>query len=432
MEIEKYDLAVIGSGPAGYVAAIEAAQAGKTVVLFEKENLGGVCLNKGCIPTKTIIASAEKYKALSHMADFGINVENYSLDFSKVMERKNSVIEKLRKSLETLIKSNGVKIVMQEAVKDKKLSEERKTLVYKTSTDEYFEAEKAIISIGSKPREIKGLEFDHKFILNSDDILNLTTLPTNITIVGSGAIGTEWARIFASFGVNVSVVELAEKLIPNADGEISKRVERLFKSEKINFYTSNSIKKIDGKKVILQNDKEIETDIILVATGRVPNSYELSEGETLVGDAAGEIQLAHYASKQATNLVKNWYKGEQSNKFLTPAVIYGYPEIAWVGETEESLTKKNIEYETKTYLMSSLGKARADGDTTGFIKVIADKNKEYILGAHIICKEASAILHQFSILMENKIKIKDAVASVCFAHPTYSEGVSDVLTQFLK
>jgi dihydrolipoamide dehydrogenase len=209
---EKFDFGIIGAGPAGYSAAIRASQLGKSVVLFEKENLGGVCLNKGCIPTKAFLHSADVYNSLKKISNFGINIENYSLDFEKVAERKEKTVEKLRKSLEMLLKSYDIEIVYGEAKVEGKMAGGQEGKFFISANNEAYECVNILVATGAEPKCVGGFEFDHEFILSSDDVLNLKSLPQKMLIAGSGAIGIEWARIFSSFGVEVSVVEIADKL----------------------------------------------------------------------------------------------------------------------------------------------------------------------------------------------------------------------------
>lgn len=412
---KQYDFGIVGSGPAGYTAAIRAAQLGKSVVLFEKEFLGGVCLNKGCIPTKTFLHCADVYNSLKKVVNLGINIENYSLDFSKATERKEKTVEKLRKSLEMLLKSYEIEIINAEAkIKGQNLIE---------ANGEEFECANILIATGSEPKCVGGFKFDHEFILSSDDILNLKSLPQKVVIAGSGAIGIEWARIFSSFGVEVSIVEIADKLLPLADIEISERLLRTFKMARIKAFLSTSIKEIKDKKVTLSNGDILEPDFVLFATGRGVNELEQSENFPKIGDCAKGIQLAHFASHQGVQIVENIVLDKAIKEFLVPAVVYGSPEIAWVGKTEAEL--EGADYKKSVFPMSALGKAHADGDLEGFIKILADKDG-IILGAHIIGAEASALIHQLSIPMQNGLKVED-LKHCCFAHPTYSEGVYEAL-----
>ena len=412
--METFDYGIIGGGPAGYTTALYLATQGKSVVLFEKDEIGGTCLNRGCIPTKILLHVAELYQSFKTAEKFGIYAENITFDYEKVAEHKNKIVEKLRKSLELAIKKSGINVVKESA---KVVSDN----LIKASGEEYS-CSKIVVATGSKPRELKGLEFDHDFILSSDDILNLTKLPEKMVIVGSGAIGIEFARILSAFGVEITLVELASRLVPLADWEVSKRVERQFKMKKIKFYTETSIKSIENKVVTLSNDEKIEPDCILVATGRVcadDNKYE-QNNVSIIGDASAEIQLAHYAVSQAKKLVFDI----PYDKDLIPSVIYGSPEIAWVGEVEKQ--DADTEFKKVVFPISALGKAHADDSIDGFIKILAKDNK--IVGASIISNEASALIQQITIAIQNNISI-DKLKEVCFAHPTYSEGIMEGIMQ---
>ncbi len=259
---------------------------------------------------------------------------------------------------------------------------------------------------------------DWNLTINSDDILNLEQLPKSILIIGSGAIGIEWARIFSNFGVETTVLELAPHLLPLADIEVSKRIERIFKSNKIQFYTETSVQSIENKIVTLSNGKIIEPEIILAATGRVPNITNRIDGVKYIGDTAGEIQLAHYAIKQALESVNNI----PFKKDLTPSVVYGTPEIAWVGKREQDL--EGQEFKKSNILISALGKSHCDGATDGFIKLLEQDRK--IIGAHIVSVEASALIQQITIAIQNNISV-EKLKETCFAHPTYSEGIFECL-----
>ena len=243
-------------------------------------------------------------------------------------------------------------------------------------------------------------------------------MPKSVLIVGSGAIGIEWARIFSNFGVETTIVELAPHLLPLADTEVSKRVERIFKTNKIKFYTKNYVAKIENNIVTLSSGETLNPELILVAIGREPNSQEKINGVSYIGDEAGEIQLAHYAIKQAIEKTENI----PYRKDLIPSVVYGEPEIAWVGKREQDL--EGEEYKKSMVLISALGKSHCDNSTEGFIKLLTQENK--IVGAHIVSKEASSLLQQILIAMQNNITI-DQLKEICFAHPTYSEGIFEAL-----
>lgn len=409
--MEEFDLGIIGAGPAGYTAALHGASTGKKVVLFEKNEIGGVCLNKGCIPTKAILHVSEVYNRIKKCSDYGISVSDVHFDYSVVLERKNKIIEKLRKGIELALKNSKVTVVKSEA----EILSEHEIL----SDNTVYSCKKIICAGGASPKIIKGLEFDDEFLLSSDDILNLDTLPKSVLIAGSGAIGLEWARIMSNFGVETVLIELAPHLLPAADIEVSKRVERILKSQNIKYYTNTSIQKIEGKTVTLSNNEVLNPEIVLVAAGRTPCIPDKKfDGVSYIGDMAGEIQLAHYAIKQAVETVDFI----PFNKNLTPFVIYGTPEIAWAGKREQDLEAGT--YQKSLTLISSLGKAHCDNETEGFIKILVQNNK--IIGAHIVSSEASSILQQLLIAMQFGIG-PDKLKEVCFPHPTYSEGIFEGL-----
>lgn len=411
---QQFDLGIIGGGPAGYTAAFQARSKGLSVVLFEKDKVGGVCLNRGCIPTKAILHSAELYEEMKSATELGITAENLSFDYSKVVERKDKIVEKLRKSLELSLKNSGVVVVNAEAKITPHTMKDGENQVF--ANEEIYECKKIITATGSKPRDFYGLRFDHKFILSSDDILNLKTLPKSIVIIGSGAIGIEWARILSAFDVEVTIVEMADHLLPLADIEVSKRVERIFKSKKIKFYTSNGVEKIENQNVTLKSGETLTPELVLLATGRTPQPIE--NCDICIGDACGKIQLAHFAIKQAVAEIANI----EFNENLVPSVVYGCPEIAWIGKREQDLEEGN--YKKSNILISALGKSHCDNCSDGFIKILSQEGK--IVGAHIVSKEAASLIQEITIAMQNNIAIDD-LKKVCFAHPTYSEGIFECL-----
>lgn len=443
--VNMFDIGIIGAGPAGYSAAIRASQLGLKVVLFEKEFVGGTCLNRGCIPTKTILHSVNVYSQMKNANKLGILADNVSFDFAKIQERQKSVSEKIRKNLFNLIKSYGVEIVESIA----SIEDEHHIVANNNS----YEVKNIIIATGSKPNNIKfNGNYESDFVKNSDDILNLTELPKSVLIVGSGAIGVEWTRIFSALGVKVIVVDMAEKLIPPADTDVSDRVARLFKRNRIEFYTSTTISSIENKTVKLSNDKSFEVDFVMLGAGRLPvldfgkissslkiEKYIVSdenfktnyENIYAIGDVNGASMLAHSAVKQAEEVIDYIleHKNCSFDKNLVPSVIYGTPEIAWVGKTEFELQKDNIEYKKSVFPVSALGKAYAEDKIEGFIKILATDTQ--ILGAHIISEEASALIQQIAIAMNNNILPKDML-KVIYAHPTYSEGVSEAIAGLYK
>jgi len=401
-----YDYGVIGAGPAGFTTAFIAAKKGKSVILFEKDKVGGTCLNKGCIPTKTIMHTADLYKDAKNAENIGIIANDVKFDFAKVMEHKNKVVEMLRNGLTKALQEKGVEIVNKEA----------KVIADKTieADGEEYSCEKIIVATGSEPKPLKDYPFDGEFILNSDDLFELNQAPKSVLIVGAGAEGIEWARIFNDLECEVTVVEAASRPLSIADEEISKYVERLFKTRKIALKTSTTIDKIENKQVILSNGDVLNPDFVLVAIGRNVIKPQLDGKTTIIGDACGQLMLANFAMYQARALVS----GIRFDNVFVPSVIYGTPEIAWIGANEQDLPLGS--YQKSVFPVRILGKAHCDNEIEGFIKVLTYENK--IIGAHIISKEASALIHQFAIAMQNEISVEE-LKKVCFAHPTYSEGV---------
>ncbi|MDD3236974.1 MAG: dihydrolipoyl dehydrogenase [Candidatus Gastranaerophilales bacterium] len=431
-----FDIGVIGSGPAGYSAAIRAAQKGLKVVVFEKDKVGGTCLNKGCIPTKTMIKNADTITEIRNALNFGIEVDIKNIDEGKMNDKKNILVEKIRKSLTQLISSYGIEIVEGEAI--------IKSNNEISAAGNIYECKNIIIATGSKPNIFK-FEGTYKkdFILTSDDILKMNKYPDNIMIVGSGAIGIEWTRIFSQLGKKVTLIELAENLIPQADIDVSVRIERIFKKNKIEYCKSTSIKNIDEKTVTLTNDKIYTPDAILLATGRSANlpqsdieikyskfidingNYQTNhENIYAIGDINGLSMLAHSAIYQAICLVDYITENKQNSfdKKLVPAIIYGYPEVAWIGEKEQDLQEGT--YKKVSVPIAALGKANTDGKTEGFIKILATEEK--ILGAHIISEEASAMIQEFAIAMANNMPPK-AISKAIHGHPTYAEGIFEAI-----
>ncbi len=408
-----YNIGIVGAGPAGYTAALHAAKRGFSVVLFEKDAVGGVCLNRGCIPTKAILHSAEVFEEIRTAQELGIEVDGAKVDFGKVIERKNQIVAKLRKSLELMIKNSKIVVVNAKA----EIADKNTVL----ANGEEYHFDKIICATGSEPKIIRGMEFDHEKILSSDDVLNLTELPKNIVIVGSGAIGIEWARIFSGFGVEVTVVEAAENLLPMADIDVAKRIERLFKLKKIKFFKGIGVDRIENAEsciVYLSNGEVLEAEKVLVAVGREVKNKDCIEGVNYIGDVCCEIQLAHYAIKQAVEVIDEI----PFDKNFVPSVVYGNPEIAWFGKREQDLEQGS--YKKSNLLISALGKSQCDNAVDGFIKILTQDNQ--IVGVHIISKEASSLIQELIIVAQNGISA-DKLKEICFAHPTYSEGIFEAL-----
>lgn len=437
-----YDIAIIGAGPGGYVAAIKAAQLGAKVALIEKENLGGTCLNWGCVPTKAILASIDRFADAKKLAKFGITAENISLDYEKVSERKDLTVQKIRKNLTQLIKSYNIDIIEGNAkIKDKN------NIIVEGHSTTHVECKNIIIATGSMPVSLPNINIDHKFILDTNDILALNKLPESVLIIGSGASGIEWSRIFSHAGKKVTLVELAPRLSPMFDGSCSERIERLFKRTKIDYYYNTKIERIEEKSVILTNGKKIEPEIIFLAAGRAPNIEieginELNltlNGKYIdvnnnmqtnipnvyaIGDVNGKLLLAHVASHQGIIAVEHILKGKEGhlNYDSVPKIVYGSPEICSLGLTEEELKLKSIPYLSNTFLIGGVGKSLIEDEIDGFIKVLATNDK--ILGVHIVAKNGDFLIQQAAIAMNNGLT-PEQLKNTVFAHPTVSEAMHE-------
>ncbi|MEI7475122.1 MAG: dihydrolipoyl dehydrogenase [bacterium] len=438
-----YDIAIIGAGPGGYVAAIKAAQLGAKVALVEREYMGGTCLNWGCIPTKAVLASVDRFVEAKKLAKFGITAENISIDYQKVSERKTATVEKIRKSLTQLVNSYNIDIIEGTA----SIKDTHHLVVKNNENITEIEFKNLIIATGSTPVSLPGLTVDHKFIFDTNDILSLDKLPESVLIVGSGASGIEWARIFSNMGKKVTVVEVGSKLAPMLDNSCSERVERLFKRSKIDYYYSTHVEKIEDKKVILANHKLIEPEIIFLAAGRAPvvNIEGLKEtgldfnGKFIdvdnnmrtnidniyaIGDVTGKLLLAHVASHHAIIAVEHIMQGKEGHFDYdsVPKIVYGTPEICSVGLTEEEIKAKSIPYLSNTFMIGGVGKSVIEDEIDGFIKVLATKDK--ILGVHLVAKNGDFLIQQAAIAMNNGLS-PDQLKHTVFAHPTVSEALHE-------
>ncbi len=434
MGCELKKVGIIGGGPAGYALALKLAMGGVYACVFEKNDLGGTCLNKGCIPTKSILYNANLINKSKNLTRFGLKIDASELDFSQIVENKDKIVGKLNKSLELLLKSYGIEIVKDEVISfgSGKID---------TSSNSYnFDA--IVLATGTKPSVLKGIECDNKFVFDSDGILNLTKLPKSIAIVGSGAIGIEWSRIFADLGVEVTLIEAMACILPMADYDVSSRVERILKKKRVKIEKGVTLKSLIKNKLELSNGKIIEPQSILVAVGRLPvlpkndlglkvhkgflcvdeNFMTSQKNIYAIGDINGLSLLAHSATHQAIELSQ--YLLEQKtpdfSKKIIPSVVYGTPEVAWFGQREQDLIECNAQYKRVLFPVSAVGKAHADEEIEGFIKLLV--NGEKLLGVHIVAPEAASLLMQFLILKENNLSYK-LLHNVVFPHPTFSEAV---------
>ncbi len=424
----KHDLAIIGSGPCGYVAAIRAAQLGIKVSVFEKEHVGGVCLNWGCIPTKALSATAGVLANIQRSAEFGINIKGFDIDFSKAQERKNNIIKKLSSGIEMLFKARKIELVRTKAELGK------------------IDAKNILIATGSSPFQLPGMEFDGKSILSSTDMLELKSIPKSIVIVGGGVIGCEFASIFRQFGSEITIVEMMERLLPTEDEEISKKIEQIFKRKGIKICTGTKVEKIENNNVTLSSGDTVSGEKVLVSIGRVPNSEGL-DGITrdnkgwikvdenfrtnvkniyAAGDVIGGILLAHVASREGICAVEAMVGRNTGIDYnVIPSCIFTSPEIASVGMTEAKARADGLDVKARKFLFSAIGKAHVSGETEGFIKLVVDNKTDKILGAQLIGPHVTELVAEISPCIQFNIT-SEKLASVIHAHPTLSEAIQEV------
>jgi len=427
--MNRYDLAIIGSGPCGYVAAIRAAQLGLKTCIFEEDRIGGVCLNWGCIPTKVFSASAITLYNIERASEFGVNVRGFDLDFSKVYERKESIVKKLSMSVEMLLKARKLEIIKEKA-------EIKTPTIIKTASLE-IEAMNILIATGSIPFELPNIPFDHTSILSSTDILELKTIPKSLIIVGGGVIGCEFASIFRSFGSEITIIEAMEQLLPNEDEEIARKVEQIFKKRGIKVLTNTKIDKIDkGDKALIcvgrsPNSKGLGIEGLAIETNKgwikVDGSYRTSVNNIYAaGDIKGGMLLAHLASKEGISCVEGICESKHSVDYnVVPSCIFTHPEIASVGLNEKTAKAKGLDVKARKFLFSGIGKSHVIGETDGFIKLVADAKTDRILGSQIIGPHATELIAEISVCVQFGIT-SEKLASVIHAHPTLSEIICEV------
>ena len=443
--MDKFDVCVIGAGPGGYVAAINAGRTGKKVVLIEKAEYGGTCLNVGCIPTKTLIASAEALETAKHAADFGVSINGeVSFDWTAMQQRKNSVVEKLRNGIGSLLKNANVEVICGNAE-----FQNSKTIKVKSATgdEKVIEAEKTIVATGSKPA-MPGFIPKSSHVLDSTDMLNIQEVPKSIIILGGGVIGCEFACLLNTLGTQVTVVEMLDTLLPGQDIEVSKQIAREMKKSKIKVMTGKPLENIsvDENGVTgTVKGKEITADYLLVSIGRLPVTDGLNpeaagiavnekgfievddkcqtnvENIYAIGDVTGRIQLAHLASAMAVTAAENACGSDTTFcDCLVPGCIFTSPEIGSVGLTQEQCAELNIETRIGKFPYAALGKSMAINETAGFCKIIADAKTDKIVGVHIIGAHATDLIAE-AVTAINKGTTAEELGKAIHAHPTLGE-----------
>ena len=427
-----YDLAIIGAGWAGFNASLKARQSGLKVILIDKSLLGGTCLNLGCIPTKTLIQSAKVFSLVKKSSDFGINVPIPAVDFLKIQERKDKIIQQLRTGMQQMLK--GIDYLPGEArlVSNQEIRVSEKTI----------SAKNILISTGSRPYELPQFKFDGKKILSSNEIISLKEIPGSLLIIGGGVIGCEFASLFSQLGTKVTIVEKMPQLLPGEDREIAKKIETIFKKKGIKVNTNT-----DALAFITA-----DFDLTLVCVGRKPQTeslgledlgVNLDKGRIIVddylntnisniyaaGDCCAKIMLAHFAAYQGVRVAFNLAypdKRQVLTAHSIPSCIFTDPEIASIGLNEDKALSLGQDIAIHRFDFLASGMARILGETEGFIKIISDNKTGVVLGAAIIGPRATELIGILTLAIERRLNIKDLQETV-FAHPTLSESITEAL-----
>lgn len=441
--MKNYDIIVVGGGPGGYVAAIKGAQLGAKVALIEKEVVGGICLNHGCIPTKAIIKSAKTYKSLKSVAEFGItNSGEVGFDWSAIIKRKNGIVKQLTGGVAFLLKKNGVDVYngYAEVISGNEVK----------VNDENLKTKNVIIATGASAiiPPIPGVKeaYENKVLVTSKELLQIETAPKNLVIIGGGVIGIEFAAIFNSFGSKVTIIEKMETILPSMDADVRAAYAKRLKADGIDVLTKAEVKSVNQTKVTYLLDgveQTIDSSLILMAVGTKANLFgveklnlKVERGNIItneylqtnlpnvyaIGDVNGKYMLAHVASHEGIIAVEHILKkGHNKMRYdRIPSCVYGSPEIAAIGLTEDQVKEHKIEYKVSKIPLAAVGKALCDGEKEGFIKLIVDKKHLEVLGCHIYAYNATELIAEFAVAMEAEATAH-TIAHAIHPHPTLSE-----------
>ena len=450
-----YDVAIIGSGPGGYVAAIRCAQLGMKTALVEKySTLGGTCLNVGCIPSKSLLDSSHHYEdAQKHFAEHGIEIEGeIKINFKQMIDRKASVVEQTTKGIDYLMNKNNIDIFegLGSYIDATHIKIEGKDT-------QIIEAKNSIIATGSKPGTLPFISLDKERVITSTEALKLKEIPKHLVIIGGGVIGLELGQVYCRLGAKVSVIEYADRITPIMDAGLSKELMKVMKKQGVKFFLSHGVNKVSRKgdvvKITAKNKKGLEVhfegDYCLVSVGRKPYTSGLNTGAAgvqlneqgqvivdnnlqttaaniyAIGDVVRGAMLAHKAEEEGV-MVAELLSGQKPHidYNLVPNVIYTWPEVASVGKTEEQLKEAGTSYKTGQFPMRALGRARASMDTDGFVKILADTQTDEVLGVHIIGARAADLIAEAVTAMEFRASAED-IARMSHSHPTYAEAIKE-------
>jgi len=445
--MEQYDIIIVGGGPGGYVAAIKAGQSGKKVALIEKDNVGGVCLNWGCIPTKAMLKTAKVYKQFLNAEKYGLDITNkdITIDLAKIKKRKDKIVLRLTTGVKGLLKKAGVRVIDGFGNVIDSTTVEVNNEVLKTTN--------LILATGAHPfiPNIKGLSeaFELNKALTSKELLDLDVLPSSLVIIGGGVIGVEFATLYSNLGTKVTIIEQAPMLLSAIDDEIRKAYIKLLKNKNLTIVTEGMVTKINDNTVTYKKNNiniEVEYDKVLISIGTRPNlkGIENLKLETTkigvvtnnkletnipsvyaIGDMNGKMMLAHVASAEGIIAVENILgKNSEINYNRVPYGIYGFPEIAYVGLTEREAKQQKLDYKVSVFPLAANGKALAEGESDGFIKIIADKKYGELIGIHILAVHATDIISEAVTTMELEGTVYE-IAKAIHPHPTLSEVVME-------
>jgi dihydrolipoamide dehydrogenase len=456
MSENKFDVVVIGSGPGGYVCAIRCAQLGfKTAIVERYMTMGGTCLNVGCIPSKALLDSSERYHETVHShADHGINVQNVELDFDKMMKRVQDVVTQTSGGINYLMDKNNITTFQGHG------SFVDKNTIKVTGTKETIEikTDRTVIATGSKPSSFPGMDVDKKRVITSTEALKLKEVPKHLIVIGGGVIGLELGSAYRRLGSEVSVIEYADSIIGMMDAELGKHLQRVLKKDGVKFYTSHQVlsaKNAGNEAVVIakdmKKDKEVEIkgDYCLISVGRRPYTDNLGlenlgleldqrgrvstnqnletavSGVYAIGDVTDGPMLAHKAEEEGV-FVAEFMAGQapHMNYNLIPGVVYTWPEVASVGPSEEQLKKDGIAYKKGSFPFKALGRARASNESAGLIKVLAHPETDEIMAVHMIGPRCADLIAEAVLAMEYKASAED-IARTCHAHPTYTEAFKE-------
>ncbi|MEA3453966.1 MAG: dihydrolipoyl dehydrogenase [Candidatus Caldatribacteriota bacterium] len=450
--MSEIDVVIIGGGPGGYVSAIKATHLGLKAVLVEKDKLGGVCLNRGCIPTKALVGTAELLNHLQRAEEFGIQVKDYSFDFPAIMKRKEMIAQRLSSGVGQLMKANQVRVVRGEGqIVEPGIVE----VTDAEGKKEVIKTKNIIIATGSKVMRLPIPGIDSEGVITSNEALSLSELPSRILIVGGGVVGIEFAGIFRGLGVEVTAVEMLPRILLPIDEEIARRLTQLLKRKGIEIFTDckvKEIKKVNQNLEVLvsttDREKKLETEKVLLAAGRVPELGNIDvqrlgielDGKAIkvdkkmrtnipgiyaVGDVVGKIMLAHVASREGVIAVENIAGKEVLMDYkVVPNCVFSMPEVASVGLTEEEARKENNNIKVSKFPFMANGKALCMGETEGMVKIIADTDTSELLGVHILGTHASDLIAEGTLSLSMEATAEEIVNTI-HAHPTLAETIAE-------